>query len=103
MALDFTILGADGAPAGFVGIRPSAHDRLLSRARSVGLQMLLRTADYYADAEFEFNELPGLMSELRVLQSAVSNDTELEEVVRLLCSLTENAMALGTKILVLAD
>ena len=65
--------------------------------------MLLRTADYYADAEFEFNELPGLMSELRVLQSAVSNDTELEEVVRLLCSLTENAMALGTKILVLAD
>lgn len=52
MALDFAILGEDGAPREQVSIRADAHHRLMQLARSTGSPQLERVAVYYEDAEY---------------------------------------------------
>ena len=67
------------------------------------MPLLLRTEDFYADAEFLSHEVLPLHAEVRAMQQAVVDDKELFEALALLGDLATKALATTSRIVVMAD
>src|SRR5262245_54904765 len=98
MALDFTLLDADGQPSAFVPIGVEEHWRMVTHANAGPL--VGRMADYYEDAEYTFAELPALLSEFVAIRT---RDVELADLIERLERLGRKAVARQTRIMVIAD
>jgi hypothetical protein len=89
MALDWCILGPDGAPEVQVAMSPDAHRVLLARGRH--LPLLGRAADYYGDAEYAPGEVGGLLDELASVGPLAGAEAELaalcQEAMRRRCGI----------------
>jgi hypothetical protein len=94
MALDWCILGLDGAPVVTAAMEPDGHHELLSRGGH--LPLLARAADYYTDAEYTPSEVRTLLDEL----SALGPLNDAEEKLAVLC---REALHRGCGIVALAD
>jgi hypothetical protein len=69
MPYDLAIVNTKGAPCRQVSINVDDHSRLIAIAKDLGLPLLQRMSDYYADAEFLVTEMEGLQAEwMRVSQ-----------------------------------
>jgi PII-like signaling protein len=102
LALDFVILGLNGAPEKAVAIGVELHRLLISAASDLKLESFRRFADYYEDAEIKFNELPKLAREIEILIEQIS-PADLRRFLDELGTLVANAMAQGNSIHVIAD
>ena len=78
MAYDLAILNAEGAPYRQVSIGVDDHFRLIAIAKDIGLPLIQRFSDYYADAEFLPTEMDGLQAELMLVRD---NMTSTKQVV----------------------
>lgn len=103
MPLDFALLGADGSPTNGVSIHASLHERMTLKGISLGTRLLLRTNDFYADAEFTPTEVPSLLAEVRAMQRATNDDAELSAFLLNLCDLIDRALRNGVGITAIAD
>jgi hypothetical protein len=100
MSLDFSILDTDGAPGAQVSIGVDAHHRLVRLADG---PLLARIADYYADAEFAFTELRGLVHEIETISARSADDAEVLRFLRALRLLASEATEGMRSIVVIAD
>lgn len=103
MALDIVILGPEGSPVEMVSVEDDVHVRLMSAARATEASMLLRMADYYADAEYELAELPMLEAEVDAVARAAGGDAELLTLVAEVRDIIHEARRTERGIHVLAD
>lgn len=69
MALDFSILGDDGAPQGGVELSPALHPDLMEAARANGLRIIQRFDDYYEDSAVAPDELAEWLAEVAALRN----------------------------------
>jgi hypothetical protein len=102
VALDIAVLDENGVPEWSVAIVPEEHVHLMAAVRSLGLKLLSRLHDYYADAEFQPAELNALLRELERLCFSDLHPALLprcRELVRLI----ESARDRGAGVVAIAD
>lgn len=103
MALDIAILGPEGHPVEMVSVQDDVHVRLMSAVTRANAPMLLRMADYYADAEYEVAELPTLQAEVDAVARAARGDAELVALLEEVRDIVDQAHRTERGIHVLAD
>ena len=103
MPLDVAILGADARPELQVSIDLGVHPELMERASALGCPLLLRMADYYADAEYKSAEVPRLRRELERLRLNPQTPRMAEELAGALARIAREAEVRNTGLIVLAD
>jgi hypothetical protein len=103
MALDVTILAANGEPESTVPVHVNAHARLIGIADDATFPLVSRLRNYYQDAEYEVQELQDLKAELSSIRALVQGDDELVGVVSKLVDLVLSAIKLGRPVLAIAD
>lgn len=103
MALDFAILGEDGAPQEQISIRSDEHHRLVELARSTESHLLPRAADFYEDSAFAAAEVPALLCEIDTLIGRAADDEGLLVFLHSLKRLASKAHAANVAIEVIAD
>lgn len=102
MALDFLILDEEGRAAMTVAIEPSDHQLLVSLAKSTKATSWGRLQDYYADAEFDGEDVPGLLDDLNKMMSAC-DVLSIRPCLASLASLCNKAITMKRPIAVFAD
>ena len=102
MSLDIAILGEDGSPKQQVSIGVDDHWRLMQLVgKDDGL--LKRLHNYYADAEFQNNELDSLTRELTALRARCCDDERLLSFLNALVGLATLAKQAQQSLHAIAD
>lgn len=101
MALEFTILNAEGSPSEWIGLDCDAHERLMLLTSAGAFPFMQRACDYYAEICYSPAELPALLDELRAILLLASSP--LKAIVASIGQLAEKAMRSGRPLHVLPD
>ncbi|MBF5045412.1 hypothetical protein FGE12_23600 [Aggregicoccus sp. 17bor-14] len=102
MPLDFTVLEDDRRRGAISSLGVRQHAALIGQARALGLPLLMRFADFNADAELSHAELPGLARELDRVASAAA-DADVVAALHVVRAALERAAHLGQPLVALAD
>jgi hypothetical protein len=102
MSLDIAILASDGRPYRSVSLNPDQHFNLFGALSRKACPLLSRLEDYYQDAVFSIDEMPGLASELWTLQTTLVNHEEIE-IVRRMLELVADARLQHKSLVAIAD
>jgi hypothetical protein len=77
MPLDITILDKRGRPEKHVPISLEMHWKIVEKAKSKNLDLLLKIQDYYADTEFDSEELIDLIQQLEMLDFVNTKEKDI--------------------------
>lgn len=103
MSLDLAIMGPDKHLVRWVPIGVDAHEDLLDLADQLGLPLMARMRDYYADATITAEELPAFKDEIESIRKVLDDKTYLRPLLTDLQELTEEAIRSGRSLEALAD
>ena len=103
MPLDIAILDESERPVMRRSVGTREHEALVAAGKSMGAKILARMYDYYADAEIEVHELPGFREELNSLLKQPFLAFEVVELLRVLESMSAQAIKEMRKIVAIAD
>jgi hypothetical protein len=102
MALDLMVIDMWGKPLEIVPISQFVHDELMLLVAKHNFFQLSRLSDFYLDVTFEYEHIPLLKYELKILKKeAVSK--ELRSFVKGILKLTEYACRYHKQIEAIAD
>lgn len=102
MSLDIALLGTNGKPEEQICIGLDNYDRLMQLADKDDC-MLQRLNDYYADAEFQNEEIEDLIKELFGVREKSHNSESFLLFVDSLIELAERAKQKHQPIVAIAD
>jgi hypothetical protein len=102
MPLDFTVLEDDRRRGAVSSLGAREHAALMAQARTLGLPLLLRFADFHADAELGQAELPAFARELDRVAGAAA-DAEVVAALHVVRAALERAAHVGSPLVALAD
>lgn len=87
MGLDIAILDDQGNPKTFVSLTVDEHWAIVQQAEQMALPLWTRMSDYYADVDYDVDEVSALAAETVRLQRALGDpgiQARLDEIERML-------------------
>lgn len=102
MSLDIAILTDEGAQGESVPLGTETHYALMQIVSGTQCKLLPRMNDYYADADFDSDEITLLLKEVKLVQQ-MSTDTRVTSSLQSIKDLCIKAMGLGKGLAVISD
>jgi hypothetical protein len=103
MSLDIAILGADGTPKKQVSIGVDDHYELMKLVGNGDDRLLSRLSNYYADAEFNIEELGNLHDEVQLLLERSRQNIRMSSFLTVFMDLINQAKSEQKPLLAISD